>query len=390
MKHRLTILLIAFFVTGLALFGFGKRDAAAGPVVEYGEDAFLKIDYKVQLRGVQRDLGSGPDGWDDTYDFYFRRNRLSFRGAANEKLGFVIQLEHNGGQQIGPLEVGPASSDGIGVLDAYLTYDVNDMLKLRVGKTKHIITREVLENCFDPLSADRSIFIQGPFAGKATRDYGVVAWGNLLGNYVQYRAALMEGNESATQPKSSFRYAGRVHVTLLDPESGFGYKGTYLGKKKVLTLGASYEMESDAVSDGLTATGSEDYTGYSYDLFAEYPVPGNMGAVTLSGAYYKADFNDAGVRGVPEATGVNGEKNGNYWKLGYMKGNVQVFGRIEDWSFADLNGVKDQNIKWLSGGINYYINGQDLRVTLEYSDTDFDKKPAADFRTLIVQVQAQF
>jgi hypothetical protein len=98
------------------------------------------------------------------------------------------------------------------------------------------------------------------------------------------------------------------------------------------------------------------------------------------------------------AIGLNGEKNGWYAKAGYMFPNfpLQIFGRYERWSFAGLNNINDQDINWYGGGANYYIWGQNLKLTAELSKTDFDKEGTAsgvkseDFTTFITQLQLLF
>jgi hypothetical protein len=390
-------------VVAIMAIGFTGRTAAAWQVYDSGDAAFLNIEYQTQIRAAWRDMGSGPAGDEATTDVYFRRNRLSFLGMANDTFGGAVQFEYNGGRKINDLGVSAKDSDlEFTLLDAYATATVSNGLQFRVGKTKQVLTREIQEGCFDPLTADRSNFILGPFSSniwnynKTTRDNGVTALGNLFGDVFQYRLAVMEGNNYSyggiTKPDGmGYRYTGRVHVSLLDPETGWGYRGSYLGKKKVLTLGAGYETESNAVyrDSAPTTTEGSNYTAYTLDVF--YELPTDSGIYTLSGAYLKADFDGAGTRGVAGATGVNGEKNGGYWKGAYMLGKVQVFGRYEKWSFASLGPVLGQVITATSEGVNYYIKGQNLRLTLEVSQTAFEKATTVpDFTTVLAQFQARF
>lgn len=391
MRHRFALVMV--LSCAVLLGSIPWSSAYAATVAEFGESGFFNIDYQLQLRGAWRDIGSGPTGEDSTKDIYFRRNRLSFLGMVNDSLGFAVQFEYNGDQRIGDLNVIREDSDfEFKTLDAYLTFRAAEAFQIRAGRTKHIVTREVLEGCFDPLSADRSIFINGPFRDKRTRDDGLVLWGNLFDEKFQYRLAAMRGNSSeGTAPDDAgYRYSGRAHITLWEPESGFGYKGTYLGKKKVLTFGAGYEVEADAVFATDSGAAAADYKAFSYDVFMEYPT--ESGAFTLSGAYYETDFDKAGLHGVLDASGVDGEKNGSYWKAGYLIGKVQVFGRIEDWAFASLNGVLGQEVDWQAAGVNFFIKGEDLRVTLEYSTTDFKIEDTVnkDFKTALAQLQVKF
>ncbi|MEE4254401.1 MAG: selenite/tellurite reduction operon porin ExtI, partial [Desulfuromusa sp.] len=208
-----------------------------------------------------------------------------------------------------------------------------------------------------------------------------------------YRVDAMNGNDSEVD--SNLRYSARVHVSLLDPEKGYGYKGTYMGQKKVLTFGAAYQMESDvAYANSNLEQDAVDYSAWTVDGFFEYPIEG-MGAVTLSAAYVDYDLDDAYQGASPSAgvTGVTGEKNGGYVKAGYMLPNMplQFFGRSESWSFANLYGVTDHEVELLGLGLNYYVRGQNLKVTVEYTNCDYDSNATVeDSDTVVAQVQVIF
>ena len=123
----------------------------------------------------------------------------------------------------------------------------------------------------------------------------------------------------------------------------YGYKGTYLGKKQVLTFGGAYQYEPDvAYGDTVTGTGDSDYRGWTVDGFFEYPLAG-AGTFTASAAYEDVDVDDAylGASPAPASIGLNGQKNGWYAKAGYLLPGVplQFFGRYEKWRFASLNNV---------------------------------------------------
>ncbi len=371
---------------------------AAGPTWEFGPnyEGLAKIEYKTQLWAAYRDSGSGTDSDDDTMEFNFRRNRLALMGAWEDWLSLYVQAEYQDDRNIGPITV----SDGgekFYLLDAVMRFRYNDSLNLWAGKFKHVLTRENLEPCFGHLNLDRSYFIGTPLNDDGTRDKGVEVWGNLFEKRFQYRAAVTNGrNDSSSTPDSEFRYTVRGHLSLLDPEDHHGYDATYLGENKVLTIGGGYQFEDDVAFDNVTGqSGSVDYEGWTVDLFFEYPFEG-IGTITLSGAYTDYDLDDAyqGVDPDPETIGRNGEKNGSYGKVGYMLPNMplQFFGRMENWSFAQLDGVTDQEIDWYAGGFNYYIRGQKLKLTMQYSSTEFDKEVnnVEDFDTFITQLQLRF
>ena len=366
--------------------------ALAGPVWKFGEDdkGLLKLDYKGQFQLVNRDTGAGPDGDDSVTEFNFRRNRLALMGAWGDSFGLYVQTEYTEDRNITTFTVSDGADGNFEMLDAVLRFKLNDSMNLWMGKFKYNFTRENLEACENPLTLDRSVLIRAPFV--STRDKGVALWGNLFDNKFQYRVDAMNGrNDSSSAPESNPRFSARVHVSLLDPESGYGYKGTYMGEKKVLTIGAAYQTEAAVAYGG---TEEVDYSAWTVDAYAEYPIAG-VGTFTLSGAYVEFDLEDAYQNGAPDddVTGFSGERNGGYIKAGYMLPSMplQLFARAEGWSFAKLDDVYDQDVDLLGVGFNYYLRGQDLKVTVEYSAVDYDQDAAVeDIDTITAQVQVIF
>jgi hypothetical protein len=390
-----------------ALFCAGT--AYAGPQMTFGpeEQGMLQIDYKGQFQMTVRDLGSGDNNDDTTTNFNFRRNRLAFMGRYGDTFSLYVQTEFNEDQNVTTFGVADTNvGSDFQLLDAVMRFNLHDSFKVNVGKFKYNLSRENLEACEMPLTLDRSLFIRAPYT--TTRDTGVAVWGNLLNDIFQYRVDAMEGRKAVsgvTAPSSNFRYSVRGHVTLLDPEKEYGYKGTYLGEKKVLTLGAAYQFEPEvAYGDTVTRTDKKDYQAWTVDGYFEYPLEG-IGTVTASAAYEEVDL-DSAYRGVnPDllSVGINGEKNGWYVKAGYLLPNLplQFFGRYEKWRFAELNNLFDQKVDWYGFGANYYIRGQNLKLTAEFSHTDFDKEGTVtgiqgtslrskDFNTFITQLQLIF
>lgn len=387
MLNRAVLLCAA--VTAFCMFA---GSALAGPIWTFGpeDQGLLKLDYKGQFQVVHRDTGASPDGDGDATEFNFRRNRLALMGAWGDSFGLYVQTEYTEDRNILPFGVSDGTEDDFQMLDAVLRFKLTDSVNLWMGKFKYNLTRENLEACEAPLTLDRSVVIRAPFV--STRDKGVALWGNLFENKFQYRFDVMNGrNDSASTPESNPRFSARVHVSLLDPEKGYGYKGTYMGKKKVLTFGAAYQTEAAVASAG----GEDvDYSAWTVDAFAEYPIE-EIGTFTLSAAYVEYDLEDAYKNGTPDddVTGLTGEKNGGYVKAGYMFPSMplQLFARAEGWSFAKLGGVYDQDVDILGLGFNYYLRGQNLKFTVEYSALDYDKDATVeDTDTLAAQVQVIF
>ncbi|MBW4054423.1 MAG: porin [Proteobacteria bacterium] len=378
--------------------------AFAGPQMTFGpnDEGTLQLDYKGQFQMTVRDTGSGDNNTDTTTNFNFRRNRLALMGAYGDMLSLYVQTEYTEDPNVTTLGVA-SSNQGteFQLLDAVMRFKLNDSFHVNVGKFKYNLSRENLEACEMPLTLDRSLFIRAPYT--STRDMGVAVWGNLFNDMFQYRADVMEGRKAVsgdTAPSSNFRYSVRGHVTLLDPENEYGYKGTYLGKKKVLTFGGAYQYEPEiAYGDTVLKTDKKDYKAWTVDGFFEYPLEG-IGTVTASAAYEDINLDDAYKGANPDlgTIGLNGQKNGWYTKAAYMLPMIplQFFGRYEKWQFASLNNIFDQKIDWYGGGANYYFRDQNLKLTMELSHTAFDKQGTVsgvmskDFTTFVTQLQLIF
>jgi hypothetical protein len=379
----------------------------AGARVTFGEEdqGALQIQYKGEFRVNYRDFASGPDGTDSTTNLGFRRNRIAFMGAWSDKVSLYVQGEF-AQPNLAPIDFsGAGFENDFQLLDAAIRFSFSDAFKVTVGRFKYNLNRENLEECEAALTLDRSLFIRPSYV--ATRDDGVAVWGNLFGDRFQYRVDAMEGRQAVAglvAPSSNPRYSARGHITLLEPENRYGYKATYLGDKKVLTVGAAYQVESDVTYVDIDQQyGKEDYQAWTVDAFFEYPLKG-AGTVTASAAYEKVDLGGAYEGANPDngATGLNGAKNGWYAKGGFLLPGtpLQVFGRFEKWRFACLNNVFDQIIDWYGFGANYYIWGQNLKLTAEWSKTDFDQegtftslqstRTTRDFTQFVTQIQFIF
>ncbi|MGB9713123.1 MAG: selenite/tellurite reduction operon porin ExtI [Dissulfurimicrobium hydrothermale] len=343
-------------------------------------------------------------------------------GAPNSRPAAAPATRNLGGGGYELAKSNTKANSQIRLVDGYLIGMLSDQFNLKVGLTKIPLTRANLDECFSPLSTERSAFVYSPFGTDATknsRDMGIVVHGNFFENQMKYWLAVMEGREGSTRyentfvdktfkssaaPRSYLEYVGRVHWSFLKPETGpdgSGYMGTYLGRKgKILTIGAAaaYQPEAaykytkadpnnplDAVV--LNKNDTVDYKAYTTDIFFEYPFD-NGGVVTATALYLHADLDDAyktALAPADQATivaGLLGQKEGWYTKLGYIlpvtvgpKGKLQPFGRYEHWNMASIFNVKNQHIDQFGVGANYFVMGNDsVRFSLEYQRTDFDKK----------------
>ena len=344
--------------------------ALAGPTIEFGNGQSLNITYALQgwLQSKHQTFGGVTS---DSSDFFLRRNRLAFTGQYNDYVSVYAQLEAGGDGKGGVFD------RPVFWRDAYVSIDWTDSVRFIVGRFKNTFSRENLEACLEPLTMDRAeVLSYTPFAG--TRDTGVAVWGNLLDAKLQYRFMIADGRKDSERPADKPRLTARVHASLWDPEYDYGYQGTYLGTKKVLTFGAAYDTQADvAYANYLSRADPKSYKAWTVDAFME--LPHATGVYTLSAASFKYDTGGAFGMSPDPKLPANSDLKAYYLKGGYMlpgkvgPGRLQFFGRHERLNY----GVKTGNVeyydnRWNSLGLNYYIDGQRLKLTAEVADIRFD------------------
>jgi hypothetical protein len=190
-----------------------------------------------------------------------------------------------------------------------------------------------------------------------------------------------DGREGDDVPKDTPRFTARAHYSAFDPEFDYGYLGTYLGTRQVLTIGVGYDFQPDvAYSNSTLRRDSQDYQGVTADIFYEQPTA--SGTYTLSAAYFDYDVGDA-INKDPDATlPITTQLEANYIKAGYLlpdkvgMGRLQLFARHDTAKYNVTGSGLDQTTT--AFGANYYIDGQKVKLTLEHAMVKFDKEHATD------------
>lgn len=346
-----------------------SEGAMAGPTIEFGEQGSLTLSYALQGWAQSRSFTSATDDGSQT-DMFLRRNRITLSGQYSDSIGFYAQIEAGSDSRAGN------DDRSVYYRDAYVTLDYSDPIRFIVGRFKNTFSRENLEACLEPLTLDRAeVLSYTPFGG--TRDTGVAMWGNLADAKFQYRVMISDGREGDEVVKDSPRITTRVHYTALDPEYDYGYRGTYLGTRKVLTFGLGYDFQPDvAYADYPARSDPQDYSAWTADVFYEYPY--DFGTVTASAAAFDYDVGDTiNQNPDPELT-VNTQLDGYYAKFGYMfpspvgAGRLQLFYRHEALDYETGGPYYDNT--WNSIGANYYLDGQQLKVTFEYANVSYEEE----------------
>ena len=151
--------------------------------------------------------------------------------------------------------------------DAYAQFKATNGFSVDAGLMFVPFSRNFLQSAASLLPIDYSPFTytqSGPTESSTGRDTGFQARGYLLQDHLEYRIGAFQGLRDPASHRA-FRYAGRVQYNVFDPEVGFFYTGTYLGRKTIVAVGGAFDIQND-------------YHGYAADVFIDHPL--GPGAVT--------------------------------------------------------------------------------------------------------------
>jgi hypothetical protein len=148
----------------------------------------IQMDLKAQFYIENTDFGSGPNGTSSRTDTHFQRTRLTLTGMYDEVWGMKFQTCGNCGSTKTPAGyfysgVNDSKDRDIRIIDAYVIGNFSEAMNMKLGLTKIPLTRANLDDCFSPLSLDRSNYVYSPFGASAvkfTRDSGAVFWGSFV------------------------------------------------------------------------------------------------------------------------------------------------------------------------------------------------------------------
>jgi hypothetical protein len=333
-----------FKMTLLSVIGALSLSLVAAPataqIVVKNEDITFRFGIAGQLWADWTQDSSGSQGYQQ--NFYLRRARLIVGGDLGKDISFFIQTDD---PRLGITPKNLAS--GFLLQDALLEWRPTKVFQIVGGEMIVPFTRNGLQSPMSYLTLDVSpisTVANSATQSSALRDAGFEAKGFFLNDHLLYRIGEYSGERDANAHDSP-RTVGYLQYDFFDPEKGYLFSGTGLGKSKIL-----------AIDGGFDAQGS--YRGYSANLAAALPVN--------KGDELAAQFQYIHYDGKTKFPTI-GDQNDYLLEAGYYihQAKVQPFLKYESQGFvASTNASKD--INRFGFGANYYIRGQNLKWTLQY------------------------
>lgn len=370
-------LVLAGFLTSLVI----AAPAWAGAELKIDDESSINLGFRVQAYTVATESDLNGDGsFDSQTDFRVRRARLRLLGKVNPYISAFIQTEFAD-------DAGGSGGD-MRVIDAFVNLKYNNWAQLYAGQNMAPSSRQATTSSGAMMAIDRpgnntknltwgarslgrfSTTTIGDtndpaiFGDNAVRDMGMTFFGSGSFNdttHLKYYLGFYDGVQNATGlSDKNLRMTTRAQLNLFDSEAGYYNSSTYLGKKKTLGFGVSYDTQDD-VQDA-TAGGTGDYTYFSVDAFAEWP----MGDGTLTA---EAAFSDLDLDGAT-ANALRAEGDGWYVQAGYYINQWQPWVELESWDSNTTNGLGDYDAYRI--GISYFLKGHNANIKLGYESFDPD------------------
>ena len=132
--------------------------------------------------------------------------------------------------------------------------------------------------------------------------------------------------------------------------------GTYLGKKKVLAIGAGFYAHPNGMYN-TTASEHSNVMHVAGDVFLDMPV-GEGNGLNAYASFIRFNYGE-NYMSRWAGTGTN-----LYGQLGYYLGNARIMPYVAFQS-GNYDAFAD-NLTAFDAGVNYHLNGHNAKVTLEY------------------------
>lgn len=305
-----------------------------------------------------------------SYNLYVRRARVLVGGTLFDKMEFFVEtdypnlfLDSNSGTAADPNF--QKSTPGMNVQDAFVTYKAfGDFVKVDAGYMLPPMAHNALQGAGTLYSWDYFGYTfthNAAFASSGNavgRDAGVQLRGLVVDKHIEYRVGLFQGlreNQTATDvaARNFFRATGRLQINLLDAETGMFYAGSYLGAKKILSIGGSADIQ-------------DKYKYFAGDVFVDMP----LGPGVVTGQINLAHW-DGGtfIPALIKQTALMGE-------AGYAIADIRVSPIVraeKRWGTTGATPAETVADEYrIAGGIAYWPYGHNTNIKAFYTHVKTD------------------
>src|SRR5207249_2010341 len=329
--------------------------------------------------------------------FRLRRARINLTGDFAENFDFKVE---------GDFEQSDGTSSNrtdFSATDIFVNWHQLPEAQIKVGQWKAPFGLEQITPDPTLLLAERSL---PTGAITPDRQVGAQLWGKPFTNIwpaqkdlLTYYAGIFNGNgrNVSVNDNNNFMYVGRLEL--------MPFKGKIFGQASSLRLGGdvlnsrddkgtnispslNLLVNSDGSLSPFVLPGADERTAWSVDAWF------NLGPFDLIGEYLQEKVNGRTVNGVPPGF-ANFTTDGFQITSGFFL-IPKKFQAAVQWQYLNPGQKGNDGIYSITGGLNYYIHGNDLKLMVDYIHTWSDFRQANpefgqdQFNEVIARVQVMF
>ena len=339
--------------------------------------------------------------------FRLRRMRINVTGDFAEKFEFKLEGEFaqtdtaiTVRNAMGATIASNSTRTSFGGLDLFVNWHQFPEFQVKVGQCKAPFGFEQLGSDPKLLTPERSQVTSGL---TPERQIGVQIWGKPFASVfpdqkdlVTYYAGIFNGNgrNVTVNDNDEYMYVGRLELQPLktkifdqDTTLKFGVNAlsSHDAAGTVLSPAGSVRVNSDGSLSAFTAPSAAERTAYGLDAYF------HLGPFDLMAEYFSEDFDARPVNGLPPLFS-DFHADGYYVQAGYyvIPKKLQLVTKYESF---DPGQVANDNLSSITGGLNYYLKGDDIKIMAHYIHTwsDFrESNPALgsdEFDQFILRLQ---
>jgi len=329
--------------------------------------------------------------------FRLRRTRVNLTGDFAEQFDFKVEGDFGQGDGLNSNRLAFSATD------IFVNWHQFPEAQVKVGQWKAPFGLEQLTPDPTLIIIERSL---PTGAITPDRQIGAQLWGKPFTNIwpdekdlLTYYAGIFNGNgrNVSVNDNNNFMYVGRLEV--------MPFKGKIFGQDSSLKLGGDVLNSRDDAGTNISSTlnllvnadgslspfvlpGADERTAWGVDAWLK------LGPFDLIGEYLQEKVNGRTVNGVPPGF-ADFTTNGYYITAAYFLIPKKLQAAVQ---WQDLNpGQKGSDgIHSITGGLNYYIHGDDLKLMVNYIHTWSDFREANpefgedQFDEVIARVQLMF
>jgi len=329
--------------------------------------------------------------------FRLRRARINLTGDFAENFDFKIEGEFENSDGIS------SNRTDFSGTDIFINWHQFAEANVKVGQWKAPFGLEQLTPDPSLIIIERSL---PTGAITPERQVGAQLWGKPFANIwpaqkdlLTYYAGIFNGNgrNVSVNDNNNFMYVGRLELMpfkgkIFGQDSSLKLGGDVLNSRDDKGTNISQSLNLLVNSDGslspFTLPGADERTAWSVDAWF------NLGPFDLIGEYLQEKVNGRTVAGVPPGF-ADFTTNGFYVTGAYYLIPKKLQAAVR-WEQLNPGQKGNDGIHSITGGLNYYIHGDDIKLMANYIHTWSDFRQANpqlgddQFDEVIVRLQLMF